>query len=75
MPGGGGGGHRLCGWERINTDRPVSRHVGEESWLVPCLLLCLEAVGPQEPGQPIEIGKHKDQEPRQREEEGVGRKG
>ena len=62
-------------WERIYTDRPVSRHVGEESWLIPCLLLCLEAVGPQQPGQPIEIGKHKDQQPRQRQEEGVGRKG
>ena len=61
-------------WERIYTDRPVSRHVGE-NWLVPCLLLCLEAVGPQQPGQPIEIGKHKDQQPRQRQEEGVGRKG
>ena len=49
--------------------------MGEESWLVPCLLLCLETVGPQEPGKPIEIGKHKDQETRPRVEESVGRKG
>ena len=29
----------------------------------------------QEPGQPTDIMKHEDQEPRQREEEGLGRKG
>ena len=29
----------------------------------------------QEPGQPNDIMKHEDQEPRQREEEGLGRKG
>ena len=29
----------------------------------------------REPGQPIDIMKHEDQEPRQRKEEGLGRKG
>ena len=33
-----------CGWKRIHTGRPPLKHVGEESWLVPCLLLCLEAL-------------------------------
>ena len=30
--------------EDQNTGRPPLKHVGEESWLVPCLLLCLEAL-------------------------------
>ena len=45
-------------WERIHKGPPSSKRMGEESWLAPCLLLCPEAAGPQEPGQPIEIMRH-----------------
>ena len=31
-------------WVEENSYRQALKHVGEESWLVPCLLLCLEAL-------------------------------
>ena len=49
--------------------------MSEESLLVSYLLLCLEAAGAQEPGQPIAIMKHEDEESSQREEVGSGTKG
>ena len=74
VPDGGGWRHCLCAWERIHTGRSTLKQVGEESWLVlrhPLPGSCMT----QEPGQPNDIMKHEDQEPRQREEEGLGRKG
>ena len=53
---------------------PAVREGGRGQLAGLCVLLCLEAAGPWEPGQPTETVKHKDQEPRKREEEGAGRK-
>ena len=54
--------------------RPAFKQMGEESWLLPCLLLCLKAAGPQEPGQPIEIMKHEKENSSQKEDEGSSRR-
>ena len=48
--------------------------MGEENWLLPCLLLCLKVAGPQEPGPPIEIMKHEKKNSSQKEEEGSSRR-
>ena len=64
----------LATWVGETSHRPTSKQVREQSSLVSCLLLCLEAAGAQEPGQPIAIKKHGDEESSQREEVGSGRK-